>query len=399
MEGEGKPERYSPASFSIEATKSDQEDGDCKGGGASISLDAILPNDLLEKVLSLLPIVSIIRSSSVCKRWREAVRSGRCSTSPQKPWYFMCTGSDQRAAGYAYDPSLRKWYCFDFPCAERSNWSSSSSRGLVCLMDRESQSWIFVFNPVTKDRKRLPDSPGGESPDYSALAVAVDRWSHGYMVTVAKCKQVPQDFYQWDISIHIYESETETWVTTLREVIAGWRAGDECVICDGILYFLIYSTGVRGNDEPKHCLVIYNLLVRSSPASLMRMAVPVPFSLTCGRLMNLRDRLVMVGGIGKHGRPGIIKGIGIWELHQKEWREIARMPHKFFQGFGEFDDVFTSSGTDDLIYIQSFGSPALLTFDMSLKLWKWSVKSPLTKRFPLQVFTGFCFEPRLEITP
>ena len=56
----------------------------------------------------------------------------------------------------------------------------------------------------------------------------------------------------------------------------------------------------------------------------------------------------MVGDIGKADRPGIIKGIGIWELDMFELREIARMPHKFFQGFGEFDDVFSSSGTDEL---------------------------------------------------
>ena len=105
----------------------------------------------------------------------------------------------------------------------------------------------------------------------------------------------------------------------------------------------------------------------------------------------------MVGDIGKADRPGIIKGIGIWELDMFELREIARMPHKFFQGFGEFDDVFSSSGTDELIYIQSYGDPALLVFDTNLRSWKWSQKFPITKRFPLQLFTGFCFEPRFGV--
>jgi len=73
------------------------------------------------------------------------------------------------------------------------------------------------------------------------------------------------------------------------------------------------------------------------------------------------------------------------------------MPHKFFQGFGEFDDVFSSSGTDELIYIQSYGAPALLVFDTNLRSWKWSQKCPVTKRFPLQLFTGFCFEPGLGV--
>nr|KAJ0210835.1 hypothetical protein LSAT_V11C400170370 [Lactuca sativa] len=108
----------------------------------------------------------------------------------------------------------------------------------------------------------------------------------------------------------------------------------------------------------------------------------------------------MVGGIGKQDRQDIITGIGIWVLENgKEWKEVGRMPHRFFQGFGELDDVFASSGTDDLIYIQSYGAPALLVFDLKKNQWKWSQKCPVTKRFPLQLFSGFCFEPRLEISP
>ena len=44
------------------------EDGDDQERDLAVSLDAILPDDLLEKVLSMLPVVSVIRSESVCKR-------------------------------------------------------------------------------------------------------------------------------------------------------------------------------------------------------------------------------------------------------------------------------------------------------------------------------------------
>ncbi|GAB4844546.1 hypothetical protein Ancab_037928 [Ancistrocladus abbreviatus] len=151
--------------------------------------------------------------------------------------------------------------------------------------------------------------------------------------------------------------------------------------------------------DGRHGLVRYSLSSRSTHGLLVRNFIPVPCALTCGRLMNLKDKLIMVGGIGKQDRSDIIKGIGIWVLNGTEWQEVARMPQKLFQGFGEFDDVFASSGTDDLIYIQSYGAPALLVFDMIQKQWKWSHKCPVTKRFPLQLFTGFCFEPRLEMSP
>jgi hypothetical protein len=75
------------------------------------------------------------------------------------------------------------------------------------------------------------------------------------------------------------------------------------------------------------------------------------------------------------------------------------MPRKFFQGFGEFDDLFASNGSGDLIYIQSYVSPALPTYDVSRKfgIGLWASKSPLNKKFPLQLFSGFYFEPSLEI--
>ncbi|KAL0916750.1 hypothetical protein M5K25_014285 [Dendrobium thyrsiflorum] len=117
-------------------------------------------------------------------------------------------------------------------------------------------------------------------------------------------------------------------------------------------------------------LIISNDLATRPPRILMSASISIPCSLTCGRLMNLNDKLVSVGGIAKLDRPDIIKGIGSWELHQKEWREVARMPYRYFQGFGEFDDVFARSRLDDLIYIQSYGATTLLALDMSRRQWR-----------------------------
>ncbi|KAL5727230.1 hypothetical protein ACHQM5_000449 [Ranunculus cassubicifolius] len=366
-----------------------------------VSLACILPDELLERILAYLPAASVFRVGCVCKRWNEIVNERKflwnsADLLVQKPWYFMFTSSDE-PIGYAYDPIFRKWYGIDLPCIETSNWFISASYGLVCFMDNDSRSRLYICNPVTKQFKSLEEPPNLKFSDYSALAISVDRKLHSYTVAIVKSKQVPGNFFQWDLSIQVYDSETTIWRNSYTEVLAGWRGGDESVICNGVLYFLIYSSG--GWPDNRHRLISYNVLNRYSNDSIVQTSIPVPCSLTCGRLMNLKDKLVMVGGIGKHDRSDIIKGIGIWALNGKEWLEISRMPHKYFQGFGEFDDVFASSGTDDIIYIQSYGSPALLMFDMNSRHWKWSQKCPVTKRFPLQLFTGFCFEPRLEVLP
>ena len=366
----------------------------------SVSLDAAVPDDILERIFTFLPIASMIRATAVCKRWYGIIYSSRFLWThmlPQRPWYFMFT-SNETAAGYAFDPILRKWYDLELPYIDKSSCFVSSSCGLVCFMDNDNRNAISVSNPITKNSKRLLEPPGETLPDYSTIAIKVDRLSHKYSITVAKSKQVPEDSVRWYFSVYKYDSWSGTWVTSASEVFIGWRGGDDSVICNGVLYCLIHSTGVLRNVNPRHGVIMYDLVGGSSETSLMQTSIPVPCSLTCGRLVNLKEKLVLVGGIAKHNRPDIIKGIGIWELHEKQWHEVTRMPHKFFQGFGEFDDVFACSGTDDLVYIQSYGATALLVFDMMHKQWKWSVKCPVSKRFPLQLFTGFCFEPRLDIT-
>ncbi|EPS67131.1 hypothetical protein M569_07645, partial [Genlisea aurea] len=371
----------------------------------AVAVDLILPDDLLERILGYLPIASIFRVGSVCKRWNDVVSSKRflwyrADVPPEKPWYFMFTSSDE-PLGYAYNPIPKKWYSFDLPFIKTSNWFIASSAGLVCFMDNDSRSRLCVCNPITRSCRDLDEPPGPKSSDYSALGFSVDRSKNEYSVSVVKSKQVPGNFFQWELSIHLYDSGSGSWITSLTEVLSGWRGGDESVICGGALHFLIFSTGGTA-AENRHALIRYDLTGGTVPHQvgvLMESFIPVPCSLTCGRLMNLNEMLIMVGGRGKSDRPDIIVGISIWSLRGREWEEIGRMPHKYFQGFGELDEVFASSGSDDLIYIHSYGAPALLVFDVYQKQWKWSQKCPVPKRFPLQLFTGFCFQPRLEISP
>ncbi|KAF5733098.1 F-box/kelch-repeat protein [Tripterygium wilfordii] len=175
------------------------------------------------------------------------------------------------------------------------------------------------------------EPPGLKLPDYSALAISGNRISHGYTISIVNFKQVPRNLFQCDLSIYIYDSETAIWVTSFKEVLTGWRGGHESMICDGVLYFLIYSTG-GDTPETRHGLITYNLRGRSSHGLLTKSFIPVPCPLTCGRLMNLKEKLGMVGGIGRPDRPDIIKGIGIWVLSGKEWQEVTHLSGSIYFG-------------------------------------------------------------------
>ncbi|KAG5141998.1 hypothetical protein JHK82_017693 [Glycine max] len=244
----------------------------------------------------------------------------------------LSEGGLDESTGYAYYPTLRKWYGIELPLIETSNWFIASSYGLVCFMNNDNKSKLRMCNPITKSYRNLDEPPALESSDYNALAMPVNRKSHSYNVAIVKSKQIPEDFVQWGISIHIYDSKNETWMTTSTEVLMGWRGGNESVILNGVLYFLVYSVG-GVSLESHHALLAYNISYCSSQTTLRTSFIDVPYSLTCGRLMNMNEKLVMVGGIDKHDRPCIIKGVGIWVLNDRNWEKIVRMPHKYFQGF------------------------------------------------------------------
>jgi hypothetical protein len=88
-----------------------EDDDDDWNGDVVMSLDVILLGDLLENVLSFLPVVSIIRSGCVCKMWHEIVQSQRWAWSkmvPQKSEYFLFTCSEKAVSDFVCDPSFRK---------------------------------------------------------------------------------------------------------------------------------------------------------------------------------------------------------------------------------------------------------------------------------------------------
>ncbi|KMT11997.1 hypothetical protein BVRB_5g099590 [Beta vulgaris subsp. vulgaris] len=368
-----------------------------------VCINTILPDDIIEQVLGHLPVSTIIKAGCVCKKWNDILQSGQFihnfpNVSPQKPWYFMFT-NDSDPRGHVYDPLFSRWYRFEIPYVERPTWNIVSSSGLVCFMNNDSMRKLYVCNPITKHCRKLAGPAGAEVYDYCALAISLDKSSQNYTMAVVRSKQDPREEENWYLSIDVYCSEKNQWECPVDVTLQAWRSRTDSVICGGILYFGVYLTRLMGFVRPRYGVLAYDLASHSFDPDVDERVIPAPCLVTCMRLINLKEELVMVGGIEKQGRFGVIKGIGIWVLRGKEWEEVSRMPNKFFRGFGEFDDVFASSGFDNLIYIQSYGSPVLLMFEMNSKEWRWSHRCPAIKKNPLQLFSGICFEARLDISP
>ncbi|XP_002986312.2 F-box/kelch-repeat protein At3g61590 [Selaginella moellendorffii] len=353
-----------------------------------------LPDDLLEKIFAALPLLSLFRARAVCKRWHGITTSksfmALCAqVTTHKPWYLMYKDSE-KMVGVAFDPTSRKWHNFVLPPLDDPSASFvASAGGLACFLDKTNSEVAYVCNPMTKAWRQLPRPPERLSSDYCAVAMCVQ--GEDYKIVVARSTPVTNDYAQWSLSIEVYDSGLAAWRSPRFKLLQGWRPGEESNICNGVFYCVTHSTVGAGHDYSRHGLIAYDI----SHGAFQDLILPMPCSLSCVRLVNCWERLVMVGGIGTYD---FIKGVGVWEL-QGEWKQISRMPTKQFHGFaGGLDDVFSCSGHGDLIYIHSYGSPQLMVFDIPQGSWTWARACPVLKRDPLHLFTGFCFQPRLDVS-
>ncbi|CAM8922696.1 unnamed protein product [Rhodiola kirilowii] len=359
-------------------------------------INSIFQDDLLEQILIYLPLASIIRARLVCKKWREITSSKRflwnaSQTVQQKPWYFMYVDdflTPTSSAWYAYDPILQKYQGGDLLDMMKYHVSFDSSDGLVCFVkDNE----IHVCNPITKEHKKLHEPPHTCLYHHRRLInVWVNRRLQNYNVSVLDFEE--DSHFNGEFSFQVYDSATMKWATSQPEILIGWKLHHKSVICNGVLLFLIYSIGT-GVGPIKDGLLAYNFSSNSSThGTLINSFIPLPCSMIFG-LMNLKEKLIIVGAIDKPGVENLHIGIGIWLLKGKDWQEISRTTHTCF---GNSDEVFRCNGAGDLIYICAYFCPRLVVFDMNSKQWKDCQKCPMGMG---DLFNGFCFQPRLDISP
>ncbi|XP_010528825.1 PREDICTED: putative F-box protein At2g02030 [Tarenaya hassleriana] len=157
---------------------------------------AAIPNQLLEEILSNLPVESLLRFVSVSKRWRSMIRSRhlvekhmtRHRCLPRRIIFFALK---ERKDDHEYDiylksfvreggdgPALRSYFLsrrFQPPLR-----FSGSCDGLVCFNDQIS---AYVINPATRELRELPPAnfqvnPSDTTPSNPIRTVVVCRNCH-----------------------------------------------------------------------------------------------------------------------------------------------------------------------------------------------------------------------------
>ncbi|CAA7060474.1 unnamed protein product [Microthlaspi erraticum] len=109
-----------------------------------------LPSDLLNLVISFLPLKDNIHASTVCKTLHEACVSVRVPDT--SPWLIHFSRTD--GSHELYDPSTQKTHNLSFP--ELSDYRVCYSREGWLLMYNANTFQLLFLNPFTRERIPLP---------------------------------------------------------------------------------------------------------------------------------------------------------------------------------------------------------------------------------------------------
>ncbi|KAI5079940.1 hypothetical protein GOP47_0005419 [Adiantum capillus-veneris] len=335
-----------------------------KRGATSSSIWDNLPQELAEKVFSLLPVASIFRCRCVCKKWLQ-VLSGRtflelwAQVSPQASWFLVYNNLHGIAA---FSPSSSSWS--NVPVFARCSLDPqrvlliASSGGLLCFRTRNTKyATLIVCNPVTKRSRALPDMLRVRY--IQVLGMATDKATNTYKILVTGASDL-----NTSISItEVYDSCTGQWHhhgSSQQDFLQFW-CEVQAVWCNGSFYCLTMPTqGLR--------LLAHNMLQKK----WLDVCVDMPSGdLRCASLLACQGRLLLAGKIVVDNS---VKSVRIWELdqHAYVWKEVTSIPSAillkihlpYFLGI-------QCHGKSDLICFSRHRGWQSVMYDMSLKTWQW----------------------------
>lgn len=334
-----------------------------------------LPPELLDQVLSFLPLRTYFNLRSTCKHFDSLLYSPSFVSKHSDSSFssFLLLAHPQCFRQFPlYDSALGIWRRLPLSVSVSlpSTALLSTANGLVCFSLRNSRSFV-VCNLLTKS-SRLIEFPYHPFAFELLTLVSV---SLGYKI-----------FTLLADSALVFDSRHHSWRRfTNFEPILGDNHRQEAACYNGRLYFV--------TPEP-FSIVSFDL----ENGAWEKTDIVMPEDLTFVRLVSNGDRkLYMIGGIG---RNGISRSLDLWEFsEQGNWEEVESAPQLICKKFmsicyHNYEHVycFWHQGT---ICVCCYTWPEILYYKICRRTWHWLPKCPsLPERWSCG-FRWFSFVPEL----
>ncbi|KAG5230797.1 F-box/kelch-repeat protein [Salix suchowensis] len=349
-----------------------------------------LPEELLEIVLSFLPLKTFLNLRSTCKHFKSLMFSrsfmSRHTASGSPFSSFLLLSHPQFYQEFPlYDSIVGSWRNLTLSLSlllpgTGSNVSPSctllsSSNGLICFSLPSSCS-LLVCNFVAKS-SRIVEFPTHPFTFESFVFVPV---SSGYKIFVL-CSKFSSN------SVFVYDSKVHSWQKFDRfEPILGDNYRQEGVFFNGSLYFT--------TSEP-FSIVCFAL----ESGRWERLDSELPGDLIFVRLVSDgKKKLYLIGGVG---RNGISRSMKLWELDDKrDWIEVESLPEMMCKKFlsvcyHNYERVYCFLH-EGMICICCYTWPEILYYKISRRTWHWLPKCPSLPEKWSCGFRWFSFVPELH---
>lgn len=335
-----------------------------------------LPEDLLEHVLSFLPLKTFLNLRSTSKYFNTLLFSpsfaSKHNSSSSDAFLMLSHPQCSRQHFPLYDFNVSAWTNLLLPL-DFSNLLSSSN-GLFCF-SLPSSSSLLICNLVSKS-SRVIESP---SHPFDLESLTLISTPSGYKIFTL--------FSNFGTSYAlVYDSKSQSWskFDTSASVLRD-SSHQESVFCKGSLYFT--------TPEP------FSILRFDLKRGWRNGSVTLPSDVVFVRLVSDCEggKLYLIGGVG---RNGISKRLKVWEMDgENGWIEVETLPELMCRKFmavcyHNYEHVYCF-WHQGMICVCCYTWPEVLYYKVSRRTWHWLHKCPaLPDRWSCG-FKWFSFVPHL----
>ncbi|XP_020580169.1 F-box/kelch-repeat protein At5g43190 [Phalaenopsis equestris] len=349
-----------------------------------------LPDDLLDRILALLPLHSLLSLRSTCKRFRSLLLSpsfiSQLKSNSQRPTAYFLLSHPQFSHSFLplYDSAVDSWRKLPISISTSSSFQLlSSSSGLLCFSISHpcsSFSSLLVYNLVTLSSKIIASPNKSSCP---AILISYPSPSpHGYKIYLPSSSSA---------SFFLYNSDCSSWTRfpLLEPLLALTNTHQDPVFFNDFLYFT--------TPEP-FSVVGFDLNAGKWGTEV---APDLPPELAFVRLVSSDEgkRLFLVGGVG---RDGISRSLKVWEMVGTEhcrWEEVGRLPEMMCRKFvsvcyHNYSHVYCL-WHQGILCVCCTTWPEVLFYNLGRGTWHWLPKCPLLQEKWSCGFRWFSFAPDL----
>ncbi|KAK6160612.1 hypothetical protein DH2020_003993 [Rehmannia glutinosa] len=341
-----------------------------------------LPDHLLERILSFLPLKTFLSLRSTCKHFNSLLFSPcfiskhSLSSSSSFSSFILLSHPHFLQKCPLFNTVINSWcnISLSFPpmlsCPPSSNLLSSAN-GLLCFSIPKSSCFI-ICNLLSRSLRRLkfPSCPF----DFELLTLVSAQ--NGYKIFMLSSNNAL-----------VYDSTDNSWRFYLGfDPILNENYHQKGVFYDGCLYFT--------TPEPFR-VVGFNL----ESGKWERSTVGLPGGLTFARLASDGDRkMYLIGGVGVNG---ISRSVKLWELKEEDgnWVEFETLPEMVCRKFlsvcyHNYEHVYCF-WHQGLICVCCYTWPEILYYKVSRRTWHWLPKCPSLPDKWSCGFRWFSFKPEV----